>query len=735
MPVVSSIFLVIALVMAVVIGPQTRAWTWGPAMLALGLATLAAGPVFWRREKTPADFGLIAFGTLVAGWFAFRAWVSPVAELGQADLLLTAAAVATYVCIRAIEGHGAAERLLIWGIALLLLANVVVAGMQVSDPTFTPVFRGRAGPKMVSGFYAHYNEAANYFIASSMLVGAAGLFGRHATATRVLWVLIAVAGLACVWFTRSRGGIFGVAVGAAVFAVVALMMGKRQGARWFGPALIAVPVIGLAIGAFLFVGWQNAQESRQPGSDITQMMDNTIRLYLLGIAMSCVASHPLIGGGSRSFSWECYQIWDPKAHGAGGARPEFVHNEWVQAAADYGLIGAVLLMLLLVVLAGGTILRLLFDDAPRTLPNTRNAWRLGALAGLAGMFVQSNFSFVFHLMPGILLLGICLGQLSSHSKSGAGVAPVMGSRILLSITALGCGLALLASGWKGTQVTRMLWPSYFSKSFVPSTASTIDALSEAMRIWPAVEFYTRRAASLQQPSAPEAAPDARRGLLERALGDYEKAGELQPKDPAIAVNHGNLLSFLGRDAEAEARYANAVLLQGGMEPAFNARLSLARHLLGKGIRQMRAGKTDAALDSLETAVGHVEYAAAQIPPWIFHTLGRPTQFSIHEGLGLARELLGDYDGAFQAYAAALAVPRAPRSVEYRIGLLHGKLASQKWAERKPSEALGSFLKARQHIAAASDLPEGIPPARRVEYLAYLDRTIAFLKAAKVVPAE
>ncbi len=192
MPVVSSIFLVVALVLAVVVGPQTRPWTWGPAMIALGISVAAALPEIWNRRKLTSDFALIGFGSMVACWFGWRAWYSPVAELGQADLMLLAGVVGTFVSLRAIEGNPVSERILGWGIALLLLANVVVIGMQVVDPNFSPNFRARAG-NFPSGFYAHYNEAANYLIASSLLVAAAALFGRHATGTKVLWGLIAIA--------------------------------------------------------------------------------------------------------------------------------------------------------------------------------------------------------------------------------------------------------------------------------------------------------------------------------------------------------------------------------------------------------------------------------------------------------------------------------------------------------------------------------------------------------------
>src|SRR6478609_2215023 len=131
MPTLSSIFLVIALTLAVMIGPQTRPWTWGPAMLALGVSVAAALPGFWRNNRSNTSFGLIACGTLVVGWFAWRAWFSPVTELGQADLLLLAGAVGSFISMRAIEGHARAGQILMWGIALLLLANVVVVGIQV----------------------------------------------------------------------------------------------------------------------------------------------------------------------------------------------------------------------------------------------------------------------------------------------------------------------------------------------------------------------------------------------------------------------------------------------------------------------------------------------------------------------------------------------------------------------------------------------------------------------------
>ena len=726
MPVLSSIFLVAALVLAVVIGPQTRPWTWGPAMLALGISVAAALPVFWKKSRDSTDFGLIAFGTLVAAWFAWRAWISPVAELGQADLLLLAGVAGTFVSIRAIEGNALAGRILIWGIALLLLANVAVVAKQVIDPSFTPVFRSRAAG-FPSGFYAQYNEAANYLIASSLLVAAAALVGRHATASRIFLGLIAIAGLAAVYFTRSRGGILGAAVGSGVFAGAALAIGKRSGARWFAPALIAIPVIGLAIGGFFLLGWEGAQGVRQHGAGIEGVMDNNSRLYFLGIALSCIGLHPMAGGGSRSFSWESFRFVENKLQGDIITHvPEQVHNELVQSATDYGLIGAGLLAGLLGTLVVVAVVRILFSETSRE-SGSANAWRIGGLAAFTGMFVQSCFSFVFHLLPGALLLGICLGQMSRAPAKRGDSPQRVGSKILLSAAALACVILLLPIGWKGTQVTRILWSSYFGELAAAPGESRIDALTAAIRLWPQFTFYQERAAIYQAAAASGEGPEARESAGQ-AVRDYEQAERLHPYAPGPAVNRANTLSQLQRDSEAETAYDRALHLQGGMEPGYRTRFSLAKHLMTKSLRQFSAEDPAPALATLETAAQQMEQSVKEMH-WVIPDMRSP-RVSVHESLGAAREANGDYKGALQAYDFATTLHDGSRA-HYRAGILFGKMAASAWAARRPAEALGYFIEAKRRLGLARELPQGVTPSQRAEYLAYLDRTIKFLVGAKI----
>ena len=725
MQVVSSVFLAVALALAVTIGPQMRPWTWGPAMMALGISVLAALPGFWRRGRGTGDFAMVALGTLTAGWFAWRAWVSPVAELGHADQLLLCGAVGAFLVVRGISGNASAERVLLWGVALVLGANLWVVAKQVADPSFTPLFGSRPADRMVTGFFAHYNYAANFMIASSLVLAAAGLLGRHATATRVVWLLLAAAGLAGVYFTKSRGGILGAAAACGVLAVAALILAKRRGSRWFAPAVVAVPLIGAGVAAFLIFGWE-----QRSGGDTDRLLDNDVRLYLLGIAASCIGQHPLMGGGSRSFSWECYQFIDNRILRHGGSRPEMAHNELMQAASDYGLLGSALLLAFLGALVLMALLRMSFEERPREL-DSRDAWRAGGLAATAGVIVQSFFSFVFHLIPGAILLGLGMGQLS-RTTPRTGVAAI-GTRVLLTLACLLCAAALLPAGWKGSRVTQILWPSYFSKTGHHSPEAKIDALCEAIAIWPQSELLGDRARIFQEMAMTLADGPGFREPAELAVEDYLEAGRLHPYEPAFPINRANLLSLLARDAEAEEAFALGIRLQGGMESGFRGHFSLAKHYLRKSLRETQAQDSAAALASLELAAAEIENATAKMH-WVIGDMHEP-RLAIHESLGVAREQAGDSTGALAAYDFA-ATLRGGRRANYRSAVLIGKRAVDDWKARNPSAALAGFVEARRRVGlAAQNLPEGVTLVDRKEYIDYLDRMIAFLKGAKVQPAE
>lgn len=731
MPLLSSIFLVLSLVLAVTLGPQTRAWSWGPSLAALAISLAAALPIIWKREFIKLDRSILIIGGLTAAWFAWRAATSSVAEFGTSDLLLLCATVACFIVTRVISGNRHAELVLNWGMALLLLASIVVVGKQVADPTYSPIFSQRAADSMVSGFYAHYNEAANYYIAAALLTGAVALFGTHRRTARLLFALIAIAGIACVWYTRSRGGIFGAAVGCAVLATMSLIIGKRRDSKWFAPALIAIPLIGIAVASYWFVGWEEAQRFRTEGKfGIDALFDNSCRLYFYGIALSCISLHPLLGGGSWSFSWECFRFWDNSAQGISINRPELVHNELLQSATDYGIIGTLLLLALLTTLPLSAVIRTALDNDAHAIDN-RWAWRAGGIAALAGMLVQSSFSFVFHHLPGVILLGICLGQVAyrdpGHAKSESRI-----DQSFLSLAALACIAFIAPFAWLGIRVTKELWPIYFNKHQSVSTDARIHALGEAIRIWPQSELHIDRARLLHELAANTKGEESiQQGR--KAFADYEAAAKIHPYDPAFVINKAIIHSGLGETEKAETTFQRAIELQGGMEAGFRSHYAYASHLARKGSSQLQNDDKKSALATLQAAASQIERAHGESAGYIMGKEGQTLRVNIHELLGLAHEANGNNPQALESYNFAASLPMGNRA-HYRAGALIGRMGNDAWHQRKPALAHAYFIEARERIAkAGAELPYGASATRRAELMKYFEESIKLLKAAKIEP--
>jgi len=733
MPVVTSIFLLLSLVLATLIGPQMRAWSWGPGMLSLGFAVISAIPVLWRRECRLPSIGTTIYAMLLIGWFSWRAWTSPVAELAHADMLLLAGAVGAFICMRAMHGSATAERVLLWGIACLLLASVLVVWKQSVDKEFVPLFRNRLTSN-ASAFAAHYNEGANFLIGTSLLLFASATFGKHATWTRILWFLIAAGGMIAVYFTRSRGGVFGLTVGVAAYLFLALLTGIKSKAKWFRPALVIAPFVVIGIASFLIWGWESTQKSRSGGKyGIEQLMDDPSRLSIYGMTSACIANHPLAGGGSRSFSWEAFHAWQPQEHGLATHLPDLTHNELLQTATDYGLVGILLILGLLGLFTISACIRCVFENPGRSSTITADVWRIGGVAAMAGMLVQSCFSFVFHLLPGVLLLGICLGRAGISEIAGHRAKSQTAVAALLSLIAVACAGLLIPWGWKGALVTRQLWPLYFKGDPAPATEERIDAFTHAIQIWPNSSSYLNRARLMQNASNAEADRSVSKNLLEGALGDYLSAAKLHPKDPVPAVNAAIILSELANDSEAERWYQTAIELQGNMEPAFQSHYHYADHLRRKGIREYESGDQLASLRTMETAVGIFEKGLATMA-WL-----RPghadLRISLHESLGVAREANKDLEGAMAAYDFASKLPRGQKA-NYRAGVLLGRTAAETWKERRPAEALWYFEAAKRRINnAGGQLPENVTPQDREELITYINQTITFLEGAGIKPKE
>jgi O-antigen ligase/tetratricopeptide (TPR) repeat protein len=699
-------------------------------MLCFGAATVLAMPGFLRKSVVWESLYVLIPGIAISSWIVLRSFFSPVEELATQDLLLVSMAVCTYIVFRAGGGRGASGNLLVGGIVLILGASLWVITRQMIDPSFSPIFP--AGElRSIRGFYGHYSYCASFLIPCSLILAGLALHGGFHFVIRVFLLALAIGGVVAVVLTKSRGGVVGIGLGLAALVFGIILIGKREGKRWFVPVAIIAPLLFIGCG-ILFLGvLEDVQQSRSEGSDLTWMLDNTIRLYLLSMAVSCISLHPWLGGGSRSFSWESFQVWDVAAYGAGGAKPEHVHNEFVQTVSEYGYVGGFLLAIFLGCVA--------FAFLAKTLAAARSGndklsdgWRIGGFAGFIGLFAQSQFEGIFRIPPGAILLALCLAAASTVM-----VKPIERPRFspaswLLAICALAIMIPLLVYGLKGTKATHAMWSAFFSRE--PSGAEEkIQALTSGIAAWPTSQLHHERGTLYRELAAKKRAADgSRKELLAFALSDFKSASELHPLDPTNLLNTAGTLRLLGMNEEAEPLYRKSIKAQGGMEVAFQANQRFADFLLQKGTAEYARNDLHSALSTFEIAVKHMD-RARELGQWSSRL--NDLELKIYVSLGQVFETAGDPERALKQFDHAAGLPGGG-SAHYLAGLMLGRQAANAWSVRGAEEdALRLFLEAEQRIIKANPLPTGVTAEDQNEYIEYLRKSIRYLKDTNVKPSD
>jgi O-antigen ligase len=513
-----------------------------------------------------------------------RQFTSPVSAYAHEDMALLLACAVAYILGATVLSDQHSRRWLLLMVVILTVGNSIFAGVHHSGNwTFHILDKWHImrpfNEYRIGGFFINPNHLASFFAMSSLLLAGSAIFGRGGAVWKVSLGFISLIAAVGIALTMSRGGLLGLAAGGAALAVLSLYVLWKTQRHLFGKVLAGVGVLCLLGGVTLYGVFSEQLQKRLGGAGFAE---GDPRPYIWRAALAQHAEHPVVGAGSRMFYDGCitYRTTDSQAWMKDA---EFAHNEWIQILADYGWVGLVLLLVMLVTHFANlaTYLRWFVNEKfPRTASVMSSGLGivLGTAAALVALLVHAIFEFHFHV-PAVAVLAACLLGVCANP----GFAPearvswrVPGTRWLVKAALIAFPLLML---WGTVKIGRADYYAARADGFgedqdEDSTIEKLKYLTEAIALDPRNARLWRDRGSARLTAAAGQPQDLARGLLKRAVTDFDEARRLNPRSLLTSIELADALMPLNETDRALAAIHDALELA----PLFEApRLALAEY--------------------------------------------------------------------------------------------------------------------------------------------------------------
>ncbi len=531
------------------------------------------------------------------------------------------------------------ERLLVG----LFVAGTVVALVGLAQAAFGLAWIPQAYAPAAT--FANKNVAAG-FVAAVLPLGAAALGrpGRHrlwlvtagsvaigafvfAAMSRAAWLAVAAEALVFValWLRRARPIVPKPAVHAAAACLAlallgTVVVGARGGLGRVGPHLAGLT------GAF---GSRNASVSPEEAGKLPASVVSVLgRRAIWYNTLAMVNDHPVVGVGlgNHAVHYPRYArraAIDPLFGPA--TQLDYVHNDYLQVAAELGLPGLVLVAALVV----GILLALRRIAAAPAEPEAR-ALLLAATLGLVGLGVDALFGFPFQLAAPPLVLAVLLAVLRALLPAGGRAwRPRISRWLAPAAAAVAVGLVVLHGRWLRAD-------QHCFRMFRAARQGD----------WVEAERHARRAAALD--------PSRTEPLY--VLGEaYLITG--RPQEAASAFEA--VLVRTPNEGGALRNLATASVATGALDRAVAAAKAVVDMYPLDTDAQYRLGVTLLQKGDAAAAVGPLRQAAEQ----------RPNDPSYRYRLGLAALRAGAYPEAEAALRAAITLAPDHALAHKALGVL------------------------------------------------------------------
>lgn len=717
-----------------------------PAGVILGILALFYAVKSFRSPPPSPLSPLLQTGVCVAIlYFGIRASISPVTTLALSDLLLILPASCLYLAALHAPTPRESLRLRSSMLGAILLVFFLHLGSGIlqlkGQPGYSPGL-WLMGAKRVSsvptGMYGYYGGFANYLFIAGLICLSLACFTYQSRLRRLLLLGLSILAGALVVLSTSRSAALGLFVGLFVWGIFSFfLLIKRQNALstpikslFFFLALGAIPTLFYLVkSVFLSRGTLG----------IDALSASGVRPQFLSSALEQWLNAPFFGEGSRSFSYQCFLHWSPNiAMGQNG--PVFVHNEYLQALTDYGLIGLLCVLFLLGIHLFLGMSKILFYARQASLRELSKEARyslalcLAGVTGMMGTMTHLLFDFRAHTLPNLLLLIVCcvwtlpLQKPSKHRKNPSTwlTRTTLGlvglSSLLLGLYILWASLPLISKLHAREDGT--LPPSLLQNKVYQT------ALQRAVKRLPTSWRLNQLALSIHATTSPP--------QTERIKDLYKTSIATHPYDIIAPANLASLYAMEGKFQQADLLYQSISLRAAPMENFYKI-------LFHWGLMHQKQAILAWKNEDMEQARFHFDQAKKILKDsceagrffssqfWVVH---RAQFLSLYASF---LEEQGEDKGVQSLYKEAYQLTnihnlRKETLLDYAYANYLVKKAKNVWQKRQPEYAAALFIRAKKHLNAYIYQAGDAAILASLQLKKEVDKTLDFFKKTGIEPS-
>jgi O-antigen ligase len=490
--------------------------------LAALLAVLWAAKLFWGRDASWNRSPMHWPAALFIAYAFIRYLSSPLEHAARVELFQVGlCGFAYFFCANQLHTPRARGILLIALMALAVFESSygIWQAVNKSDAVLQWVrpesYRGRASgtlicPNHLAGLL---EMTLGLVVARAAIVRRESLSLERAVVLKVLTIYVGLMIVAGIFLTFSRAGWVATVVG--LFAL--LLMGESR--LRFGWPRIAVVLVLLGGIAVMFWKVNPIQDYLSKTVKIDErsqaitLKDPTLggRTVMWKGTVNMIRDNPLWGTGPGSWQW-IYQFYkDP----ALPSRPDYTHNDFLNLASDYGLVGFLIMAAFFV-----GFYRHAWSLSKPLHPPEQRAFAIGAMVSVTSLLVHSWFDSNLHIPGNAVLLATIMGGTAAMEDSSRRFPRQPLNR--LPRYALGAAILLVAAFGMWSLV-----PTALATRYVDLGNSLKRNLNNEL----ALEYYDY--AAYLDPRNPE--PHALAGNVYRNMANWRLGSEKQEERRQFAA--------------------------------------------------------------------------------------------------------------------------------------------------------------------------------------------------------